>query len=41
MEEKELKTVLFEIYSAGFIDGHDGKVDIKTGFENWYENLKK
>ena len=39
-EEKVLKELLFEIYSAGYIDGHDGLIDIKTGYEKWFESMK-
>ena len=39
-EEKVLKELLFEIYSVGYIDGHDGLVDIKTGYERWFETVK-
>ena len=39
-EERVLKELLFEIYSAGYIDGHDHLVDIKTGYEKWFESMK-
>lgn len=40
-EEDELKTILFEIYSAGYVDGHDGLVDIATGYEKWFDTMIK
>ena len=40
-EEDKLKEILFEIYSAGYVDGHDGLVDIKTGYEKWFNIMRK
>lgn len=40
-ENEELKNALFEIYSAGYTDGHDGLVDIKTGYEKWFNSIEK
>ena len=42
LTEKQVVDLLFEIYSAGYIDGfnHDKNpdVDIATSFKNWLKN---
>lgn len=41
LTEKEIKDLLFEIYSAGFEKGYAGEVDLVTCFEEYYSELKK
>lgn len=39
--EKIEKEVIFYIYSSGFTDGYSQKIDLKTGFEKFYQSLKE
>ena len=37
--EAQLKSLLFEVYSAGFEAGYSNQADICTGFKTWYRNV--
>ena len=41
MNDKEIKDILFEIYSAGFEAGYSQEIDIKSAFEKYYNLLIK
>lgn len=37
--DAQLKSLLFEVYSAGFEAGYSHQADICTGFKTWYRNV--
>lgn len=37
--DAQLKSLLFEVYSAGFEAGYSRCTDIHTGFSTWYRNV--
>lgn len=37
--DAQLKSLLFEVYSAGFEAGYSNQADICTGFRTWYRNV--
>lgn len=37
--DAQLKSLLFEVYSAGFEAGYSHQADICTGFRTWYRNV--
>lgn len=37
--DAQLKSLLFEVYSAGFEAGYSNQADICTGFKTWYRNV--
>ena len=37
--DAQLKSFLFEVYSAGFESGYSHRVDICTGFKSWYRDM--
>ncbi len=37
--DAQLKSVLFEVYSAGFEAGYSQCTDIHAGFSTWYRNV--
>ena len=39
LNNKEIKDILFEIYSAGFESGYSQEKDIKSAFEEYYNFL--
>ena len=39
ISEKDLKDLLFEVFSAGFESGCSGQVDLATAFEQFYEKI--
>ena len=39
LTEHDIKCVVFEIFSAGFLDGYNHDVDIRTSFERFYQSL--
>ena len=39
--EEFLKTMLFEVYSAGFEAGYSQDIDIATAYNKWFEQFKK
>ena len=41
MSEKELKEILFEIYSAGFEAGYSQNVDIVSSYNKYWGNFLK
>jgi hypothetical protein len=41
LTEAELKSLLFEVYSAGFEAGMSQDIDIVTAYNNWWETTKK
>ena len=38
MQLKDIKCMLFEIYSAGFQEGYMRNIDIVTAYENWWKD---
>ena len=40
-DEEFLKTMLFEIYSAGFEAGYSQNIDIVTAYNKWFDGFKK
>jgi hypothetical protein len=38
--EEFLKTMLFEIYSAGFEAGYSKNIDIVTAYNKWFDGFK-
>ncbi len=41
MTYEQLKEALFEVYSAGYVDGFNGNRDIRTAFEEWFAAINK
>ena len=37
--DAQLKSLLFEVYSAGFEAGYSHQADICTGFRTWYRDV--
>lgn len=37
--DAQIKSLLFEVYSAGFEAGYSHQADICTGFRTWYRNV--
>lgn len=37
--DAQIKSFLFEIYSAGFESGYSHQTDICTGFRSWYRDV--
>lgn len=37
--DAQLKSLLFEVYSAGFEAGYSHQADICTGFKTWYRDV--
>lgn len=37
--DAQIKSLLFEVYSAGFEAGYSQCTDIHTGFSTWYRNI--
>lgn len=37
--DAQIKSLLFEVYSAGFEAGYSRCTDIHTGFSTWYRNV--
>lgn len=37
--DAQIKSLLFEVYSAGFEAGYSKCTDIHTGFSTWYRNV--
>ena len=41
LTEEELKSLLFEVYSAGFEAGMAQNIDIVSAYNKWWESAKK
>ena len=47
INEHEMKCIIFEIYSAGYVDGMNSEIyktedhDIRTDFNKYFEQLKQ
>ena len=39
-EEKLIKSLLFEVYSAGYEAGYAGKDNLASAFEQYYEKIR-
>ena len=37
ISEKDLKDLLFAVFSAGFESGYSGQIDLATAFEQFYQ----
>ena len=41
MDEKDIKEIMFLIFSAGYEAGYGGKVDLAKAFNEWYKAFNK